>query len=51
MTQAQDNFFNDLWSFWEKAVQEFLKSTNTDQDLLEELQEEIVNNWSEYRTY
>lgn len=47
-SQLEDNYISDTRGMWEDYVRQFIQSEKEDQDLLEELQEYVSENWIGY---
>lgn len=47
-SQLEDNYISDIRGMGEDYVRQFIQSDKEDQDLLEELQEYVSENWIEY---
>lgn len=47
-SQLEDNYISYIRWMWEDYVRQFIQSEKEDQDLLEELQEYVSENWIEY---
>ena len=45
--QMKDNFISDIWGMWEDYVRQYIWSDAEDQDLYDELEVYIDENWME----